>query len=54
MRFEFITRFTDIHEFNNGIMFTQVETNMAGKINAMGSGDGMSWKIKSGKYGGAI
>jgi hypothetical protein len=41
-------------EFNNGIMLTQVSVDVAGKINVMGSGDVMSWRMKNGKYGSVI
>jgi hypothetical protein len=37
-----------LRHFNNDIMFTQVAVDVAGKINVMGSGDGMSWRMKSG------
>jgi len=35
-------------------MFAQVVADLAGETNAMGSGDGMSWQMKIGKYGDAI
>jgi hypothetical protein len=38
------------HEFNNGIMFTQVAVDVTGIINVMGSGDVMSWWMKNVKY----
>jgi hypothetical protein len=35
-------------------MSSQMVVDVAGEINEMGSGDLMSWQMKSGKYGGVI
>jgi hypothetical protein len=38
------------HEFNNNLMLTQVDVDVRGGINVMGSGDVMSWRMKFFKY----
>ena len=42
------------HEFNNGLMLTQVEFDVEGIINVMGSDDVVSWRMKSVNYGSVI
>jgi hypothetical protein len=43
----------DLFRINNDIMSSQMVVDVVGEINVMGSGDVMSWQMKSGKYGGA-